>query len=191
MNWKEQLSEIESHFGFHEQRDWTPDLEFICNLVEKYPDNVEVSVRTIYAIHNILLEEDYPIEKSDKWTELLQKYFNESYHKFSENAEYLFFVGKILYIAEWYFGLDDDLKPITERLAFKMQKKAMDKEPDNILYEWAYRFSLWDNTAGYLANQIIEHEKEKINWLKSKGFPGDYILDHLQRNNDEYIAKSG
>jgi len=180
MNWKEQVSEIESHFGFHEQRDWTPDIEFIRNLVDKYPNNVEVYIRAIYAIHNILLEENYPDEKIDEWTALLQKYFNESYHKFSENAEYLFFVGKILYIAEWYFGLDDDLKPIKKRLAFKMQKKASDKEPDNILYEWAYRFSLWDKTAVYLANQIIEHHKEKIDWLKSKGFPGQYTLDGLQ-----------
>ncbi|MCL2414576.1 MAG: hypothetical protein FWC94_04910 [Bacteroidales bacterium] len=180
MNWKEQLSEIESHLGFHEQRDWTPDIEFIRNLVEKHPDNVEVCIRAIYATHNILLEEDYPIEKSDRWTELLQKYFNESYHKFSENAEYLFFVGKILHIAEWYFGLNDDFKPMKKRLCFKMQKKASDKEPNNILYEWAYRYSLGDNTAEYLARQVIEHDKEKAEWLKSKGFPGDYILDRLQ-----------
>jgi len=185
MNWKEQLSEIESHFGFHEQRDWTPDIELICSLVEKYSDSVEVYVRAIYAIHNILLEENYPQEKGDVWTDLLQRYFNESHHKFSENAEYLFFVGTILHIAEWYFGLDDDFKPMKKRLCFRMQKKASDKEPNNILYEWAYRRLLMDKAYGYLASQIIEHHKEKIDWLKNKGFPGQYVLDHLQMSNDE------
>ena len=187
MIWKEQLSEIESHFGYHEQRDWTNDIEFVCNLVERYPNDVEVYIRIIYIIHNILVEEKYPDDKRDEWTDLLQKYFNESYHKFSENAEYLFFISKILYIAEWYFGLFDD----EYKLAIKMQKKAMDKEPGNILYEWAYRLSCQgDIVSGYLANQLIEYDKEKVKWLKSKGFPGSYVLEHLQMSNQKYLESN-
>ena len=163
MNWKEQLSKIESHFGHHEKRDWKPAVELVKSLIDKYPNDVEVYIRTIYLIHNILVEEKYSNDEHDEMADLLKKYFEKSYSLFSENAEYLFFVGKILYIAEWYFGLDDDLKPTTDRLACKMQKKAMDKEPENILYEWAYRLSISDDIVGdYLANQLIEHEKEKI-----------------------------
>lgn len=184
MNWKEQLSEIESHFGYHEKRDWKPAIELVENLVERYPQDVEVYVRTIYLIHNILVEEDYPRNLHDEMADLLKQYFNESYSMFSENAEYLFFIGYILHIAEWYFGLDD-----TE-LAMEMQKKAMDKEPGNLLYEWAYRHSCSGDIAqGYLANQLIEHEKGKIDWLKSKGFPGSYILGHLQMSNQEYLEQ--
>jgi tetratricopeptide (TPR) repeat protein len=182
MNWKEQLSEIESHFGRHENQDWEFAIELIKSLVEKYPNDVEVYIRTIYLIHNILVEEDYPNGKHDEMADLLKKYFDKSYSLFSENAEYLFFIGKILHIAEWYFGLDND------ELAMEMQKKAMDKEPGNLLYEWAYRLSCsGDIVEGYLANQLIEYEKEKVDWLKSKGFPGNYVLEHLQMSNQKYL----
>jgi hypothetical protein len=184
MNWKEQLSEIESHFGYHEKRDWKPAVKLVKNLVEKYPDDVEVYIRTIYLIHNILVEEDYLNNEHDEMADLLKEYFERSYKLFSENAEYLFFTGKILHIAEWYFGLDDS------KLAMEMQKKAMEKEPGNLLYEWAYRLSCdGDIVEGYLANQLIEHEKAKVNWLKSKGFPGSYVLEHLQMSNLKYLGQ--
>jgi len=182
---KEQiLLEIESLFGKHEQRDWKPAVELVKNLVKKYPNDVEVYIRAIYILHNILVEENYPCDEHDEMANLLKKYFEKSYCLFSENAEYLFFIGKILHIAEWYFGLNDD------KLAMEMQKKAMDKERGNLLYEWAYRLSCsMDSVEGYLANQLIKNEKEKIDWLKSKGFAGNYLLKHLQMSNQNYIEK--
>ena len=183
MDWKEQLSEIESHFGHHENCDWKPAIEFVMNLVKKYPNDAEVYIRTIYILHNILVEEYYPTIEHDKMADLLKYYFDKSYSLFSEQHEYLFFIGKILHIAEWYFGFED------ETFAIEMQKKAMDKEPGNLLYEWAYRLSYSSgNEEGYLANQLIEHESAKIDWLKSKGFPGMYILEHIQMSNKEYLA---
>jgi hypothetical protein len=182
MNWKEQLSEIESHFGHHEKRDWRPAVEFVKNLTEKYQDNVDIYVRAIYLIHNILVEEDYSNNEHDEMANLLKKIFDKSYSLFSENAEYLFFIGKILHIAEWYFGLEDN------KLAIDMQKKAMDKDVCNLLYEWAYRLSCPDDIIeGYLANQLIEHEKGEIEWLKSKGFPGLYVLEQLQMSSEKYL----
>ncbi|MDR0604220.1 MAG: hypothetical protein LBG80_07975 [Bacteroidales bacterium] len=184
MNWKEQLSEIEKHFGHHEERDWKPAVELVKNLMEKYPDDADVYIRAIYLIHNILVEEDYPSNEHDEMANLLKQIFDKSCAMFSDNAEYLFFVGKILHIAEWYFGLDDD------KLAVKMQKTAMDKEQGNLLYEWAYRLSCpGDIVADYLANQLIEYEKEKIDWLKNKGFPGYYVLEHLQMSNTKYLEQ--
>lgn len=70
MNWNEQLSNIENHFGHHEKRDWVLDIELIKNLIEKYPHNVEVYIRTIYIIHNILVEEDYPNAMYDEMAEI-------------------------------------------------------------------------------------------------------------------------
>jgi SHS2 domain-containing protein len=69
-------------------------------------------------------------------------------------------MGKILHIAEGYFGLAD-----TE-LAMEMQKKAMDKEPGNLLYAWAYKVSCWDIEEGFLANQLLEHEKGKVDCVE-------------------------
>jgi len=185
MKYKEQiLLEIEKHFGKHEYRDWKPSVELVKELVSKYPNDVEVNIRAIYILHNILLEENYSNDEHDEMADLLKRYFEKSYNLFSENAEYLFFVGKILHIAEWYFGLNDD------KLAMEMQKKAMDKENGNLLYEWAYRLSCsMDTVEGYLANQLIEQEREKIEWLKSKGFAGQYILEHLQMSNQKYLEQ--
>ncbi|MDR0790096.1 MAG: hypothetical protein LBO06_04815 [Bacteroidales bacterium] len=183
MNWKEQLLEIESRFGQHKTQDWTPAIQLVINLIETHPHDVEVFIRVIYLLHNILVEEYYSTEEHDEIAYLLKKNFDKSYILFSEDAEYLFFIGKILHIAEWYFGSDNC------RLAIEMQKKAMDKEPKNLLYEWAYRLSCEnDNVAYFLAHQIIENEKEKIDWLKGKGFPGNYILENLQTSNKVYLA---
>jgi hypothetical protein len=184
MNWKGQLAQIESHFGHHEKQDWKPAVELVENLIKKYPNSVEVYIRTIYLLHNILVEEYYPNDKHDEMANLLKACFDKSYGLFSENAEYLFFIGEILHIAEWYFGLEDTI------LAIEMQKKAMDKEPGNLLYEWAYRMSCsGDVVADYLANQLIRHEKGKVSWLKSKGFPGYYMLEHLQMSNEKYLEQ--
>jgi tetratricopeptide (TPR) repeat protein len=182
MNWKEQLSEIEKDFGYHKNRDWKPAIKSVNNLLTEYPTDVELNIRAIYTLHNILVEEEYPDEELDKMIALLQAWFNQSKEDFSDNAEYLFFIGKILHIAEWYFGLEDS------KLALEFQKKAMEKEPGNLLYEWAYRFSCpGDIVVGYLAHQLITNEKDKVRWLKSKGFPGEYILEHLETSNREYL----
>lgn len=187
MDCKEKLSEIESSFGHHEKRDWKPAIELIENLVSEYPDDVEVNVRAIYLIHNILVEEGCPDEGHDLMAALLKKHFELSYQKFSKNPEYLFFVGKILYIAEWYFGLDDDPKPLDERLAFRMQKKAFEMEPTNQLYEWAYLFSKDEKKKAFtLSKQILYEESNWLNWLRTKGFPGLYMIESLEYCYENY-----
>ncbi|MGS2765237.1 hypothetical protein [Sinomicrobium sp. M5D2P9] len=184
MNWKKQLIEIEKDFGFHKKRDWKPAVNLVNKLLAEDPDDVELNIRAIYILHNILVEEEYPNEEQDRMIDLLQEWFNKSKQKFLENAEYLFFIGKILHIAEWYFGLEDN------GLAVEFQKRAMEKEQGNLLYEWAYRLSCQgDIVEGYLAHQIITYDKDKISWLITKGFPGDYVLEHLTMSNEEYLKK--
>lgn len=180
MDWRKQLEEYE------QTNNWEPAIVLIQKIIADNPNNVEAYIRLIYLLHNILVEEEYSKSEKDRLAELLKKYFNESNEKFCENSEYLFFIGKILYIAEWYFGIDDDLKPVEKKLAFKMQKKAFEKEPENVLFEWAYRFSLDNKLAGYLAEQILLYEKAKVEWLKSKGFPGEYILESLEYSKEKY-----
>ena len=179
MNWKEQFENVEKQFGQHAERDWKPVIDLVQNAIKNNPDDVEAYIRTIYLLHNVLVEEDYTALEHDYMAELLKKYFNQSFFKFKENTEYLFFIGKILHISEWYFGLDDDIKSNDESLAFKMQKKAYENEPENILFEWAYRLSSNDATAVTLAKKIL-NDSDKIQWLKSKGFPGSYFLEHLE-----------
>ena len=114
---------------------------------------------------------------------LLRAYFKKSYKLFSENAEYLFFIGKILHVAEWYFGLSDT------SIALEMQKKAFEKEPYNLLYRWSYRLSVHnDLIADYYAYQLLTYEKDKIKWLIQKGFPGKYMLEQLQQSCQRFLG---
>jgi len=185
MNWKAQLSKIEQEFGFHRELNWQSSIDLVNKLLIKYPNDVELNIRAIYILHNILLEEKYPDKEMDRMIELLQEWFAQSRIKFSNNTEYLFFIGKILHIAEWFFGLKDN------RLALDFQKKAMEENPENLLYEWAYRLSYsTDNQEEYLAYVLINNEKSKINWLKTKGFPGEYILEHLRICYEEYLKRN-
>lgn len=176
MNWKENLTELEDN------ENWKEAIEVIQHVIIEYPNNVEAYIRGIYLLHHILVEEDYPKAQHDFLADLLKSFFKISYHKFYGNAEYLFFIGKILYIAEWYFGVDDDFKPIEERLAFQMQKKAHDLEIDNKLFKWAYLFSLGDNMSKVLAKQILA-DNNIMTWLDARGLPGKYIKDSLKQNS--------
>jgi hypothetical protein len=180
MNWQE----IEK---FESNKDWTPAIKLLQTIVIDEPDNIEAYVRLIYLLHNILLEEKYHISEHDYFSNMLKYYFEESNKKFLSDSEYLFFIGKILYIAEWYFGIDDDSKPMVDRLAFKMQKGAFDKEPDNILYEWAYVFSKGEKTTAYaLSKKLLFENKKSVNWLNTKGFPGKYLLESIITCNENY-----
>ncbi|NDK57360.1 hypothetical protein [Pontibacter fetidus] len=187
MNWKEKLAEIECHFGHHEKRDWRPTIELVQRFRMEQLSNVELRIRIIYLLHNILVEEEYTQEEHDLIASLLKLEFAESYQKFSDNSEYLFFIGKILYVAEWYFGIDDDTKPLEDKFAFKMQKKAFEKEPHNKLYEWAFLFSKNDKEKSFLlAKQLLYSDASWLNWLKVKGFPGLYIIEALKYCYENY-----
>jgi len=180
MDWVRKLTEIEGNFGLRKQIDWRPTVELIQQLMAEQSNNVELTVRVIYILHNIIVEEEYSDDEHDVIAELLKKYFNESYQNFSENSEYLFFVGKILYVAEWYFGLDEDFDPVEKSLAFKMQEKAFNYEPDNKLYEWACAFSRKDmRKACELSRYLLFEDTKWLDWLRTKGYPGRYSIESL------------
>jgi len=167
-NWKEHL-----HVLVVEKK-WEDAVRFLEERISKSPQNVEEYIQIIYLIHNILLEEEYPESLYNVFSEKLKYYFDASRDKFSDNSEYLFFIGKILHIAEWYFGLNDN------KLAVEMQRKAAALKPDNILFEWAYRVSCeGDVIHNYLASEILKDKNLKA-WLSAQGFPGEYVLNHLK-----------
>ncbi|GHT18555.1 hypothetical protein FACS189429_5250 [Bacteroidia bacterium] len=181
-NWKEKMSDFENKFGYHNETSWASFIKYVQELMTEYSNEVEVNVRVIYALHNILVEEETLDCEQIQISSLLKQYFQESYDKFQENAEYLFFIGKILYVAEWYFGIDDDTKSIKDRIAFHMQKKTIEKEPDNILYQWAYFLSLNEREKTFLLSKEIlcGNNQNYLIWLKNKGFAGNYIIDSLE-----------
>lgn len=181
MNWKKQLEEYE------DRKDWQSAIEILQKVIDENSDKSEAYTRMIYLLHNILVEEDHSSLDIHCLENKLKHYYDESVKKFSEDAEYLFFIGKITHIAEWYFGINDRTNAIEKSTAFSMQKKALEKESNNVLFEWAYRLSLGDPLAGYLADQILGYGDEVLVWLKSKGFPGKYIIECLGQSRRDYI----
>lgn len=185
MSWKDELSTIERSFDRRSKREWGQEMSSVRRLFAEYPSNVEVAIRCIYILHHILLEEEYPEQDHDVMVGMLRQCYVESYPVFSENPEYLFFVGKILFIAEWYFGLDDDVKSMEDRLAFRMESKAFSMEPDNRIYEWGCMLSKGETfRTAALTHEILHGDGGWLSWLQEKGYPGVYVLECLECYRD-------
>lgn len=72
------------------------------------------------------------------------------------------------------------MRPTEEYLATYMKKKAWDMEPHNLLYELCYKFSLNQRLEALRLTRILLYEDQSyINWLNTKGFPGQYIMQIL------------
>jgi tetratricopeptide (TPR) repeat protein len=177
MSWKQELERSEKN------KEWLEAIRLLDDVIKESPDEVEPYVRVIYLVHNLLLEEDYESHglNHDYLARLLLNYFQVSFDKFENNPEYLFFVGIILHIAEWYFGQDD------AELALLLQKKAVQLEPKNTLYDFSYSFSISKKAkAEELAKQLTT-DGSTLEWLKSKGFPGQYVLRIIDSVNEGKI----
>jgi hypothetical protein len=92
----------------------------------------------------------------------------------------LFFIGIMIYIGEWYFGMDS-VEP-----GAIMLKKAMKIEPQNVLYKWGY-YSRIDQRPEenidlklQLSEQLLFKEPQRIDWLRDKGLLGEYVLGTLE-----------
>lgn len=172
IHWKKQLAQFEHN------RQWDEAIEFMRKVIAQYPDNLDAYLSINYLIMNLLVEEDdYDQSKHYYYAALLKRYFDESYTKFSENPEYLFFIGKIAVMSEWYFGIEqEEIKQLLD--------KALILDPNNILYQWTYYMFLdkKDPKSKELrkayANSIIKNESIK-KLLLSKGSLGKYILELL------------
>jgi len=176
MNWRDWFSEIEKDFGFHKPISWTEKISTVEEFLERYPNDMQLHIRALYFLHNILVEEEYPIQSTEPMSCLLRKWFTEANPKFAVSAEYLFFVGKSLFIAEWFFGLNDT----TQAIVF--QEKAHILEPKRKLYKWAYYMAIGQEYQN-LAKEILNNTEE-IKWLKERGFPSEYVLEQLYTSTE-------
>lgn len=172
MDWKEHLSIFES------SKDWDSAIILLQNTISRDDSNVDAYLRLNYLLMNLLIEEQYNQDLHEYYAGLLKKYFDESYSRFCDDPEYLFFIGKIACIAEWYYDID-----IEEAQSFI--KKAHTLEPQNILYKWAVYNDLdMRDTANkekmnlYAKNALSDAMVRKQ--LESKGSLGEYLLEALK-----------
>lgn len=181
MNWKEQLSKLE------QSKDWQSAIALMQETINQNSNSIDAHLSMSYLLMNLLVEEQYDPNDHDYYAALLKKYFIESYAKFSNNPEYLFYIGQIACISEWYFDIE-----IEE--AQSMMKKASELKPDNMLYKWA-NYSGFDTRNQAKKEKLILYAKQALSEpevereLKSKGALGKYLWDSLEYWSKEDIIK--
>lgn len=169
--WQKQLKELEN------KKNWDAAILLMESVITESP-TVDSYLAMSYLLMNLLVEEDYDDSKHDYYATLSKKYFKEGYQKFSRNLEYLFFIGRIASMSEWYVNLN------TEDV-FSILKAPALIEPKNQLYLWnSYSASNWrDSRNKALSDSCVEkivNDPGLIDMLQSKGSLGEYIVDILK-----------
>ena len=171
MSLEKEISSLE------QKNDW----KLAIRLFNRYEsDEPEIYLRVMFLLLDLLVEGQYTQEEHDYAAKKLKYFFDKSNEKFSESPEFLFFSGIMVYIAEWYFGMDS-VEPATEML-----EKAMKMRPDQCVFKWGYYSSidqrLEKNTELKLriSEQLLFKEPATLEWLKSKGLLGEYVLGTLE-----------
>lgn len=173
MNWKIELSKLE------ESKNWNSSISLLDDLINKNDeDSLHAYLYLIYLLMNLLVEENYESENHNYYSNLIKKYFDESYIKYSNSSEYLFFIGIIASIAEWYLELE------MEEVHLFLQRAA-NMEPNNILYKWGKLSSLDMREKNnkiivikYAKNALLNDNVKKE--LESKGSLGRYFYNTLK-----------
>lgn len=170
MGWKEYLRELELN------KQWDQAIEFMQIIIVANPDNMDAYIYINFLLMNLLVEERHNEDKHDYYVELLKKYFNESYAKFSNNAEYLFCTGITAVMSEWYIG-------VTTEDYEKMLSRAIELDPSNLLYKKTYYINL-DEHIPYqrieifnYATLIIGNDPVLAKEWNSRGAIGEYLKD--------------
>jgi hypothetical protein len=180
MNWKEQLSVLETN------KQWDNAIEFIKEYIAHNPNDVEAYIFINYLLMNLLVEENYDDSKHDLYKKLIKHYFNESYRKFSHNPEYLFFTGITAVMSEWYFGITvDDYE--------KMLKQATELAPHNDLYRISYYFGHKNSNtqlALHYAREVLDPQGSVQKQLQDKGAIGAYYLELITNTAKSILATS-
>lgn len=170
-DWKEAITILEKN------RDWKGAIQLLQN---SEMNDLDLYLRVMFLLAFYLAEEQYSSDEYISISNSLKDIYNKASIKFSENSQFLFFTAIIMYLGEWYFGIDDI------EIVNQMLKKASEIERFNTLYKWGY-YSLIDQRLEInkelklkLSEQILFNEPVYVNLLKTMGLLGEYILSTLE-----------
>ncbi len=154
----------------------------IRRLRDAIKDNVKTLdnyVQLIFLLLMFLVEYRYSQKEHDGALSRLKCYFEEAKRKYGNDSEFLFFLGYLIPIAECYFDIDD----VSD--AYQMLERAMLASPENILYKWAYYSSLNPDSkkVHILEKMLVTQPNLGLNWLKSKGMLGVYIIGMIEKSS--------
>jgi hypothetical protein len=171
IDWKEAITILEKN------RDWKGAIQLLQNS-EK--NDLDLYLRVMFLLAFYLAEGQYSSDDYIRISNSLKDVYSKASIKFSENSQFLFFTSIIMYIGEWYFGIDDI------EIVDQMLKKVSEIERDNVLYKWGYytridqRLDINTELKLKLSEQLLFNEPVYINLLKTKGLLGEYIIGTLE-----------
>ena len=149
--------------------------DFLCKNKEKDSSLLtDLYIRLLYVLVHIVIDgiKMQHLGFNDR-SKMFNTHFSKSFKLYEENAEYLFYIGNLLYMSEVYVYYD--VKQIEQilNLAYTLD--------NSILYKWGAINSKprhrKDNRR--LAQEILlKHDDVLIN-LRKKGIPGRYIINQL------------
>ena len=130
--------------------------EAIAILEKQYastPDDVDVvcNLQFCYGLYLRDYIEEWEGEEFDHYREANILLFRESQTKYNDNPVWLFYIGFMIVLAEWLYGLQDD-----GILGEEMMERACALEPDNLLYQ----------SANYACDHAL------YAWFEKKFYPG-------------------
>lgn len=171
IDWKETITILEK------KRDWRGAINLLQN-----SDNItlDVHLRVMFLLVFYLAEGQYSTDDYNYISINLREIYNKTKNKYIENSQFLFYTAIIMYIGEWYFGIDDI------EFVNQMLKKASDMESNNMLYKWGYyshidqRLEIDTGLKLQLSEQLLFKEPTHINLLKEMGLLGEYIIGTLE-----------
>ncbi|HEV2601305.1 MAG TPA: hypothetical protein VGT41_03335 [Candidatus Babeliales bacterium] len=186
MDWKKTLLSLERN------EEWDTAIAYMQNVIAENPNDVDATICMNYLLMYSIVYETYDYAIAEYRRFLAKKYFKESYAKFSENAEYLFFTGLTAVMEFWNFDIEDEDID-------NMLKKAVQLDRNNILYTWGYSDVERNNLEdAELAKKLLTLGSASRKQLESKGAVGEYLIgimetcsvtnkDKLQKNINEYL----
>lgn len=147
--------------------------------------DVEARIQMIFLMWYILLEFDHSKLGFDKelLEKKLQEHFSIAQNLLCEEPEYLFFIGYIVHLTDWYFKNAEF--PDAIALAEKMLTKVRSLAPQELLFEWGYHMTVTRDIdkvrdlGKKLSDAINQGEFKK---LFKRGLLGEYFREIIKHN---------
>jgi hypothetical protein len=103
----------------------------ISYIDDNHKKDLDDYLRIIFILMDFLSNRQYTEDEYHLIRNMIKDFFLYTKLKYSHNPEYLFYIGFIASMSEWYFGIEwNDVE--------SMLKKAMYLAPENLLYKWGY-----------------------------------------------------
>lgn len=159
---------------------WPEAILALEQRVDQTPSDVKARIWLIFLLWYVLLESDHQKHgvSADSLEEKLRSQFTASRGLYSDDPEYLFFIGYIIQLSEWYF--EDNSFPDAARQAREMIKSARSLDPQNLLYEWGYHMAVshdFEKSRG-LGRELIKDAR--FNALSDQGALGAYFREMIE-----------